>query len=146
MAVSFTSMGQNYKAAVGIRGSYFGWGALNAKFMLSQKHALEGTIGGGRNYLWAEGLYEWNNNISSVDGMNWYVGAGGALGSYANGYRYRNDPYTGFHLGARAVLGLEYTIPSVPLNFAIHTGPYIGLVNSYGFGWHGSFAIRFAFK
>ena len=73
-------------------------------------------------------------------------GAGGALGSYANGYRYRNDPYTGFHLGARAVLGLEYTIPSVPLNFAIHTGPYIGLVNSYGFGWHGSFAIRFAFK
>lgn len=145
-AITFTSLGQEYKTAIGLRGSYTGWGALNIKHMLSDNHGLEGTIGGGRNYLWAEALYEWNSSIPKVDGLGWYLGAGGALGTYSNGYTHQKENYNGFHLGARGVIGIEYTIPSLPLNFAFHTGPYIGLINSYGFGWHGSFAIRYAIK
>jgi len=44
------------------------------------------------------------------------------------------------------LLGLDYTIPGIPINIALDTGPHIGIINSRGFGWGGGLAIRYVLK
>lgn len=141
-SLSFFSSAQSYTTAIGLKGGLFGWGALNGKHFIAGPNALEATIGGGRNFTWFELLYEWQNPTNLIDGLEWYLGAGGALGTWRKNYDF--DGFnSGFHLGARAVAGLDYTFSSIPLNLALDTGPYLGLINSPGFGWHGGFVLRF---
>lgn len=138
----FLSSAQAYTTSVGLKGGFFGWGAINGKHFISGSNALEATVGGGRNFTWFELLYEWQSATDLVDGLDWYIGAGGALGTWRKNYDF-DDFNSGFHLGARAVAGLDYTFSSIPLNLGLDTGPYLSLINGPGFGWHGGFAVRY---
>lgn len=147
--IAFQTEAQNYNVAIGLKGAFQGWGALNVKGFIGRNNALEGTIGGGRNFVWAEMLYEWQNTTGLIEGLDWYLGAGGVLGTWNDGYFNTGNNFKynrGFHLGARGVIGLDYTFSDFPINLALDTGPYIGLINSYGFGWHGGLALRFTIK
>ncbi|MDX1446884.1 hypothetical protein [Lishizhenia sp.] len=133
---------QNYNTAVGLRFGSYGDGAINLKHMLGGSNAIEATLGGGRYHLFLEGLYEWNFDLGS--GFNWYLGAGAHAFLWNDNHpvKYYED---GFALGARGVIGIEYTF-DFPLNLALHTGPRIGIINGPGYaGWGGSLAIRYAF-
>lgn len=131
---------QNYSNALGLRFGSYGDGALNLKHMLGGSNAIEATLGGGSHHLFLEGLYEWNWDLGS--GFNWYAGLG------ANAYIWNDGHNSNFHddglsVGARGVLGIEYTF-GIPLNLALHTGPRIGIINNLGYsGWGGSLAIRY---
>lgn len=137
---------QNYRTAIGLRGSYFGWGAVNVKQYISPKNALEFSLGGSKSFLWGEALFEWNNQVKKLRPLEWYLGAGIASGYYDGEFHHTNKFLDGFHFGARLIGGIDITTDDAPFNFSIHTGPYFGFTDALIFDWHGSFAIRFAIK
>lgn len=146
---SSVSFSQNYQTAIGFRGAsfYSGSGGINLKHFVSPKNALEITLGGGRNHLVGSALYEWQNSTDITPGLDWYLGVGGVFGTWRYDYVHpSNKDYkysNGFYLGGRAVVGLDYTLTDIPLNFAFDAGPYIGIINSGTIGWGGSFTIRY---
>lgn len=138
------SFAQNYKTAIGIKGGYPGYGSLNAKHFLGSKNAIEGSIGGGANTLWLQGLYELNYTLE--DGLNWYFGGGANVGFYSFKNTITNERTSNMILGINGVLGIEYTFEDFPLNVALDTGPNIRIINSFGFGWGAGIAVRYAIK
>jgi hypothetical protein len=156
---------QDYSTAIGIKGGFSGIGALNIKHSLGGSAAFEGSIGGGSNLLWLQGLYEINNPIEG--GLSWYYGGGADIGfwtysrSYYNKYNvaYYNDldddddfyfgnRYNGHRAfgGLDGVIGLEYTFAKIPLNLALDASPALRLFPRVGFALYGSIAARFAIK
>jgi hypothetical protein len=159
ISISLTTIGfsQSYKTAIGLKGGSigglaFGGGGVNLKHFIGGKNALEFTVGGGSNHIRGQALYEWQNNINAVEGLGWYIGAGGTVGAWGNKhYHPVRDVYynNGLYLGANVVGGVDWSIEpltGVPLDFAIDMGPYIGLINSNVFGWGGAFAVRYILK
>ena len=138
------SYSQNYKTAIGIKGGYPGFGSLNGKHFLNSKTAIEGSIGGGSNTLWLQGLYELN--FSLEDGLNWYAGGGANVGFYSYKNPLNNQRTSNMILGINGIVGIEYTFEDFPLNVALDTGPNILLINSFGFGWGAGLAVRYAIK
>lgn len=144
ITVSTFSYSQNYKTAIGIKGGYPGYGSLNGKHFLNSKTAIEGSIGGGTNTLWLQGLYELN--FSLEDGLNWYAGGGANIGFYSYKNPFNNERTSNMILGLNGIVGLEYTFEDLPLNVALDTGPNLRIINSLGFGWGAGLAVRYAIK
>jgi hypothetical protein len=153
---TLTAFSQSYTTAIGLKGGnsggYFGSGGINLKHFIAGSNALELTVGGGSNHLRAQLLYEWQKSIDAVDGLDWYVGLGGTVGTWSGSYVHPNGKWTherGLYLGAVGVVGLDWNLDPVigiPLNVAIDAGPYVGIINSGNFGWGGAFAIRYILK
>ena len=166
MFVANYGFNQDYKTALGVKGSFPGIGGFNIKHNLGAKSAIEGTIGGGANLVWFQGLYEINNPIQN--GFNFYYGIGFDIGlwTYSNAYYgpggkgYYDDDYDyddGFYLGypnngnrafggLDGVIGLEYTFEKIPLNLAVDASPVLRLFPRVGFGLYAGIAARFAIK
>lgn len=148
---------QSYTTAIGVKGGNsggigFGGGGLNLKHFISSSNALEFTVGGGDNHIRLQGLYEWQKNISDINGLEWYAGLGASVGLWNRKYAHPNgkDIYdSGLYLGANGIIGLDWNLEpelGLPIGLALDTGPYIGLINSGFFGWGGGFAIRYILK
>lgn len=149
LSLSTICLGQDYKTALGIKGGYFftGSGAISLKHFMSTFDAVEVNLGAGRNHLWVQALYERNQSFAGAEGLDWYWGVGGDLGVWSTErYPYRDVYYTGAWGGFDALIGLEYTVPSLPLNFALDAGPSIRLFPYVGVGVSSALAVRYAFK
>ncbi len=144
LAVTTFSYSQNYKTAIGVKGGYPGYGSLNGKHFLNSKTAIEGSIGGGTNTLWLQGLYELN--FSLEQGLNWYAGGGANVGFYSFKNTITNERTSNMILGLNGIVGIEYTFEDFPLNVALDTGPNLRIINSFGFGWGAGIAVRYAIK
>lgn len=94
------------------------------------------SVGGGRSYLWIQGLYEWNMELPT-SGLNWYVGVGPNIG-LATG--------SAFYLGATGLAGIEYTFSDLPINVALDTGPALSVLPGITFGWGGGLAVRYTLR
>lgn len=145
---------QSYTTAIGLKGGNaaggaFGGGGINLKHFISGKNALEVTVGGGSNHLRGQLLYEWQNSTGIANGLDWYLGIGGSVGTWSNSYIHPNDKYSynrGLYLGANGVVGLDWNLEGetgVPIGIALDVGPYIGIINSNRIGWGGAFALRY---
>jgi hypothetical protein len=145
LLTGLNSYGQQYKTAIGFKGGYPGYGALSIKHFLGSSTAFEGNLGGGKNHLWVQGLFEKNNPFK--DNFEWYWGIGADFLSYNKGhhYYYKNE-YYGFNLGAVGLVGIEYTFEEIPINLAFDCGPRVNLMPYFGVGFGGNFAIRFAIQ
>ncbi len=146
-----TSYSQNYNTAIGIKGGYPTWGALNVKhFFGGSSNAIEASLGLGNRFLWVQGMYERNYAIGAVPGLDWYWGLGADVGFWTGNYQYyhprKEKYYGGAWGGLDAVIGLEYTFEAIPLNLAIDFGPTLRLFPYLGGGYNGGFAIRYAIK
>ena len=146
---------QQYTSAIGIKGgsvhSRSGFGGLNFKHFLGGSNAIELTASAGTGNFRLQALYEWQKSTGWEEGLDWYVGVGGGLGTWRKDYwggpGHGNSNYSsGFFLRGVAVIGLDYTFSSVPINLALDTGPSVGIINTYSFGWGGGFAIRYVLK
>ncbi len=130
----------DYKTALGIK---FYPTAVTIKHFISDKAALEG-LGYFFNYgARITGLYEIHNIIPNAGGLKWYYGPGAHIGLYNN----KNG--SGTALGIDGVLGLDYKIKAVPLNFSIDWQPLLefGSFKNNGFvGNLGGIAIRYVFN
>jgi hypothetical protein len=126
---------QNYDMAIGIKSGYPGYGSLNFKKFTGSNNAIDLLFGTSFNdlnkYFWANCLFEYNKNIVNGSGFNWYAGVGPSVGLWTRGGYYhksKNKTYSGLWGGVSAVVGIEYTIPSIPLNLAVEAGPAINLM------------------
>ncbi|SDM10987.1 hypothetical protein SAMN04488090_2659 [Siphonobacter aquaeclarae] len=138
----------DYKTAIGVRlGASNG---LSVKGFLSNKNALEGILTTRWRGIGLTGLYEVHGNAFQTRSFNWYVGGGAHIYTWREGkvpppWWDGRDRRT--IAGLDGILGLEYTIPSAPLNFSIDWKPAINIVNYEGFwGDEFAFSIRFAIK
>lgn len=140
---------RSYNTAIGVKGgAYFLGGAgINLKHFINDANALEFVLGGGNNRLYIDGFYEWQFDTGLTPGLDWYAGLGVGLGFFGNNFmydkHYKGNGRTYFNVGA--IVGLDFTIPNVPINLAFDVGPRFGIFNSRGFGFGGALALRYAF-
>lgn len=91
------------------------------------------------------GLYEFNWDIPSVDGLRWYVGPGAHLGAWNNkGEKQSNNSTIG--LGIDGVIGLDYKLADYPINISLDWQPAVDVIGSTGYNSaYGGIGIRYTF-
>ena len=108
-AISNSAHAQGYKSAIGLRlGAPL---AASYKFFISDPAAIEiylgyRSYGVGYTFLNPGVMYEYHFPISSVDGLQWYVGGGASAFIYSFKDNYCPD-CGGFAFGVNGVLGLD---------------------------------------
>ncbi|MFA6275853.1 MAG: hypothetical protein WC622_03840 [Pedobacter sp.] len=115
---------QAYKNAIG--GRFGSANGISFKTGLNKNAMLEliGNFRSNKNvdYLRITGLYEVYNPINGAEGLSWYYGGGGTLGSVkVKGYD--GDLY----LGLNGVLGLDYKFNGAPINLSLDWIPTLQL-------------------
>lgn len=117
------------KNALGVRlGDSDGFGAeVSYQLGLGGNNRLEFDLGwrSGKSYdgFKLAGLYQWVMNIDG--GFNWYVGAGGGLGSYSFDSNQIDDETFIFAAGD---IGIEYNF-DIPLLVSLDFRPELGFGN-----------------
>lgn len=129
-----TAGSNDYKTAIGIK-IWDGAGA-NLKTFISDKHALEFTGFFYRFGTRITGLYELHGELNTEGNLRWYVGAGAHVSLYKG--------YTAG--GLDGVVGIDFKVPSAPLNFALDWQPALELGSGSRNGFYGNWgglAIRY---
>lgn len=104
-------------SAIGARLTY---GAeLSYQHALSDANRLELDLGWAAGSTALTGAYHWVNSISSVSGLNWFIGPGAGVGVYSVA-----DNKLGFTAGIVGQIGLEYNF-SFPLQLSLDYRPGI---------------------
>jgi hypothetical protein len=144
LAITSTSKAQDYDNAIGGR-----FGAANGvtfKTTLGENKMLD-LIANFRsnnnyNYFRITGLYEVYNKINDVQGLNWYYGIGGSIGSV----KYKPYNSSDLYLSVDGVLGLDYKFVDAPINLSLDWKPAIQLTPDTEFDGSGvGLSLRFTF-
>jgi hypothetical protein len=136
-----------YRAALGLK---FIYGiSLTGKLFLKEHAALEGILryngagGLGTNVAFS-GLYEYHNDITSIEGVRWYLGGGGHVNYFSWEEDY-GDPVTTF--GVAGIIGLEYKFKDLPIAISADWQPGYIVSNGVGFSAeNGGIGIKYIFK
>jgi len=118
----FSANAQDYKVAIGIRFSSkvaLINNSVSLKYFFSEKTAVEGLISFGHPFALGL-LIEQHKPILS--NFNYFYGGGFYAGF--SGMR---------RMGLQGVIGLDYKLPAVPLNFAIDWKPELTLAKEFSF-------------
>ncbi len=144
---------QDYKSAIGLRlGVPM---SVSYKHFLNEKGALELTAGyrswsGFAKYISITGSYQHHMDISSVEGLKWYIGGGAGLNlwSYDDIYKALGVNIASTTFSVFGLIGLDYKFASVPVNISADWGPTFfigdGYYNGFGAGY-GALAVRYTF-
>ena len=134
-----TASAQDYRLALGVRLSNNVptlSSSVSAKYFVTDRNAIEGLVSFG-NRFGIGGLLEIHRPFSTVEGLNWFFGAGGYVG-------FENDDT---YLGPTGVIGLDYKFPSVPVNLSIDWKPELDILPSVNFVPEAfAVSIRFVIK
>lgn len=125
--------------AIGLRlgaGTNYG-GEISFQNAIGDANRLELDLGfmgnEDHNGVALTGIYQWVWNISDLgDGFGWYSGIGGGV-----------RLFNGFGVGLNGQIGIEYTLPNIPLKFSLDTRPGWYFGNAYGFGYGAALGIRY---
>lgn len=118
---------QTYSTAVGAK-FYAGDGSvggLNIRHTLNPNTAVEGSLLFFSGGLGLEGLYQYQGPVTSVAGLQYFVG-GGALLGFGTG---RNSE-TRFAL--RLTGGLDYKFADAPIDVSLGLDPFFNIAPSSG--------------
>ncbi len=118
---------QTYATAVGAK-FYVGNGTLggfNIKHFTSQTTALEGSLLFGTGVIGFEGLYQYQADIPSVPGLQYFVGGGGLLG-FGTGKGSTTD------FALRLTGGVDYKIEDAPIDVSIGLDPFFNIAPATG--------------
>jgi hypothetical protein len=138
--------GQAYKSAIGLR---FGYPtSVSYKTFLNEKAAVEAFAGirswGFGSAINVGAAYQLHTPIASVEGLDWYYGAGAGAWLYTYDSGFTNDG--SFGIGLSGYLGLQYTFANIPLTLSSDWAPTLFLGGGYynGFGAsYGAFSARY---
>jgi hypothetical protein len=146
MVLSGSHAKAQYNSALGLRFSYYP--GITFKTHVSDPGALEfilDTHWGGWIFTT---LYEHHFPLGP-ENLNIYVGGGGHIGlwSYSPRWGYLWDPWEGGpFVGLDGIVGLEYTIPTFPLNFSLDYKPSFNIFGYYGWWYdNAALSVRFVF-
>lgn len=142
----------SYSQAIG--GRFGVANGITYKHFLNESHAIDGIVNfqGNRDFALFKllALYEVHLPIYFVDveGLQWYYGAGGGIGSY----RYKNigdsrNDERGLAWSFDGVVGLDYKLPNAPLNFSLDWKPTMELTPESGVRFDGiGLSIRYVIR
>jgi hypothetical protein len=133
-----------YQTALGVKLS--SGVAASYKTFVTPKNAFEAQSSFFREGIRLVGLYEFHSYaFESVPGLAWYIGPGVHVGFWKRNFR---DKYNStVDIGIDGVLGLDYKIPSVPLNLSLDWQPSYSVVGNAGLSpQFGGIAIRYVFE
>lgn len=122
---------QSYKTAIGAKfytgnRSYDGTlGGINIRHNMTTNTALEGSLLFYNGGLGVEGLYEFQGPISGANGLNYFVGGGGLLGSSTGGHG-------GAIFALRLTGGIDYTFADAPINVSLGFDPFFYVAPNTG--------------
>ena len=120
--LSTTAQAQDYKGAIGVRFSSKAAlinTSVSLKYFFDEKIAAEGLVTPGDPFALGL-LIEWHQPM--VNNIKYFYGGG----MYAG---FSGDRRVGFH----GVIGLDYKIPSIPLNFSIDWKPELTVAKEFSF-------------
>lgn len=123
LAYSNNTKAQDYKTALGIRLSSNDAivnNSITLKYFFSNSVAVEGLLSFGDPV--ALGLLLEKHKPTGLGGLTWFYGAGAYIGFASP----RN-------FGAQGVLGLDYKLPSIPLNLSVDWKPELNIVKETAF-------------
>ena len=148
LAALYTSAQQSdvapYQTALGVKIS--SGVAASYKTFVTSKNAFEAQSSFFKEGIRLVGLYEFHSYaFPGVPGLGWYIGPGVHVGFWKRNYR---DKYNStVDIGIDGVLGLDYKIPSVPLNLSLDWQPSYSVVGNAGLSpQFGGIAIRYIFE
>ena len=126
-------MSYSEKNAIGLR---LGYGAeVSYQRFISSTNRVEVDLGLMGKSLNASGIYQWVWDISSVQGLGWYAGAGVGLGVW-------DKDFAGSILGQ---IGLEYAF-NIPLSLSLDWKPGVFIGEKTHFGFEGlCLGVRYRF-
>jgi hypothetical protein len=106
--------------------------AVSFRYFVSDVAALEALVGFDP---WSvAGVYE-RFFPTKVSGLQWFAGGGGYVAFRGNNV-----------FGATGITGLDYTLPSLPINMSVDWKPELNLVNNVNFQASAlALSIRFVF-
>lgn len=144
-----SAQAQQYKTAIGVRaGTSAGF---NVKHFLNRYNALEAVVESRWNGVNFVGLYEWQKGPVDSNGIEWFIGVGGHLGSWNSRYNnpWFNEPYSRVYhvVGIDGIIGLEYTFREVPINISVDYRPSFNITEYTGF-WmdNAGVSVRYAIR
>ena len=146
---AYFGMAQEPRHALGLRldgGDGFG-PAISFQYMMSDYYRLELDLGNNSAYTHSSwgvaGIFQ---RVWVIDrGFNWYLGAGGRVGSWDWNKNYTGTETGGLFVAAVANLGIEYTFP-IKLQISIDARPELGLVNHGGDSYTNSIALSVRYR
>ncbi len=144
---AFNAEAQNYKSAAGLRlGSPL---SASYKTFLNESNAIEAFASfrsfSGYSWFALNGAYQIHKPISSVDGLNYYYGAGAGVYFWSFDFIDSSETTT---IGIQGYLGLDYTFEDTPINLTVDWIPTYflsGFSSGFGGGF-GSLGIRYTFS
>jgi hypothetical protein len=144
LGIYSTSSAQDYRNAIG--GRFGTANGITFKTTLGGNKMLDLIANfrsnDGYKYFRVTGLYEIYNPIQGADGLNWYYGLGGTVGSRTRKFDDKNQAY----ISVDGVLGLDYKFTEAPLNLSLDWKPAIELAPGTNFDSSGlGLSIRFTF-
>ena len=125
---------QGYKSSVGLRLGIPT--SISYKQFLNQKGAIE-VLGGYRGYSFYNffnlaALYEHHmGEIKGIQGLNWFVGVGGAAYFYSYESLYSGDNSSKTSFGVLGTIGLDYKFKDYPINVSLDWMPVFILNGFY---------------
>lgn len=126
-----------YKTAVGIRLSNNDAivnNSITVKHFFNGTMAIEGLLSFG-DPVAIGALIELHKPIGTASGLKWFYGGGAYFGF--------GSPN---NFGAQGILGLDYKIPSLPVNLSLDWKPELNFVRDFGFEPAAvGFSARFTF-
>lgn len=145
-----TSNAQGYKSAIGLRLGYPL--SVSYKQFISEPGAIE-VFAGFRSwsyYSWFNvgAMYQHHFPITSVEGLQWYVGGGASAYFWNFKDLFPGDNSTSTSFAILGDLGLDYKFANAPVNLSVDWVPAFYL-NGYGNGFaagYGGLAARYTLK
>ncbi len=138
---------QNYNSAIGVRLGYPL--SVSYKTFISETNALEVYAGfrGFTGYSWfsLNAAYQIHNDISSVEGLQWYYGVGAGILFFNFDNNFFNDNSSNTSFSVQGYLGLDYKFVNAPINLTLDWVPTY-FINGFGSGFgagYGSLGVRY---
>ena len=143
-----TAAAQPYSSAIGARlGVPL---AASYKTFINEDSAVEGYVAFrsfSANYSWISlnGAYQVHNDISGVNGLQWYYGAGAGILFFNFDDNFIGDNSTNTTFSLSGYIGLDYRFADAPINLSVDWIPtyfFSGFGSGFG-GGYGSLAVRY---
>jgi len=145
VALTLSAQAQSYKSAIGLRGG--DPSGVTFKTFIGGGNAIELIAGSGYfgHNLNITGFYQWQKPTDWAPNLDWFIGPGAHFGLWTS--HYAEEYNSNIVVGLDGIIGLEYTLDDLPLNFSIGAGPAFHLIggpNNWLY-WNGGIGVRYIF-
>ncbi|NLE32267.1 MAG: hypothetical protein GX619_04485 [Bacteroidales bacterium] len=136
-ALAATAVAQEKGIGLRFNGGYDNGAEVSYQQNMGDANRLEADLGFGAYGGFAlTGIYHWVFKLEDVtEGLAWYVGPGAGLRINSNG----------FGAGIVGQIGIEYTLPTAPIQFSLDSRPGVIFGNAGYNDFGAAFSIRYRF-